>query len=145
MPTVEQYAGAAGRVLLRLEETPGPLETPCWIWPGARSGGNGYGYVRIGGKGGGKIVPVHALVFRVLTGRAPRRDQHVHHRCEVPLCANPDHLEAVTRRQHGQRHRRALASCGHPHDMVMGRRKKSRRCRACRNAARREQYRKARA
>lgn len=135
----DQHARAAGRVLLRLEETPGPLETPCWLWPGARSAG-GYGYVRVGGRSGGKIVTVHALLYRVLTGRVPRRGQSVHHRCEVTLCANPDHLEAVGAKAHGKRHRRPLAPCGHPYDMTLGKRR-TRRCRRCRNAYRRDRYR----
>lgn len=84
-------------------------------------------------------MSVHVLMYRVLSGRPHRRGQHVHHRCEVSLCANPDHLEALTHRQHGGRHRRALAPCGHPYDMAMGK-LKTRRCRRCRNAKRRADY-----
>lgn len=143
MPTAIQYARACGRALIRLEETPGPLGTACWVWPGARSAG-GYGYIRVGSRGSGRIVPVHALLFRVLTGRKPRRDQVVHHRCAVQLCANPDHLEAVTAKGHGERHRRTNAPCGHPYDVAFGRVRRVRHCRSCRNAKRRARYRETR-
>lgn len=139
MPTADQYASAAERALARIEETSGPLETPCWIWQGARSTG-GYGYIRVGGHAGGKVVTVHSLLYRVRTGRRVRRGQILHHRCETRSCANPDHLEVVTPRGHGKRHRREFAACGHVPDIVMGRRR-VRRCRDCRNATRRARYR----
>lgn len=130
------YENAAARALLRLVEEPGPLESPCWIWPGACSTG-GYGYVRVGGRDG-KSVTVHAVLYRVLAGRYPR-GRLLHHRCETPLCANPDHLEPVTRAEHGRLHRRELAPCGHPYDLFLGRRR-ARRCRRCRNERRRAVY-----
>lgn len=125
-----------GRVLLRLEERPGPLETACWVWPGARSR-QGYGYVRVGGRGG-KIELVHVLAYRVLTG-VKLRGRLVHHRCETPLCANPAHLEAVTRRQHALRHRRDRFPAGHRYDARHGHRR-VRVCRRCRNDRRRAAY-----
>lgn len=139
MPGADQYAAAAERARARLRETPGPLDTPCLIWPGAASTG-GYGYIRVGGRAGGKIVTVHGLLHRSATGRKPRRGQQLHHRCETRLCANPDHLEILSRKGHGLAHRGEILGCGHAPDMVAGRRR-TRRCRSCRNANRRARYR----
>ncbi len=83
----------------------GPLDTPCRIWTGAsnaRSGGvgkprdqeNRYGCIGYRGK----QPSTHVLAYRLLVGPVPP-GAHVHHRCEVTLCWEPTHLEAVTPRQ----------------------------------------------
>jgi hypothetical protein len=132
-PTRDEYAAAAARARPRLIPTLGPLPTPCLLWPGATTG-VGYGQIRVGRR----IVAVHVVLYRA-SGRPLRRGQLVHHRCETRLCANPEHLEAVTHRQHGRLHRRGLAPCGHPYDMLVGRTRR-RACRRCRNAYKRRVY-----
>lgn len=93
-PATSTLWQAAGRALLRLEERPGPLETPCWVWTGA-IGGRGYGYIHAAGK----IVLVHRLLYAVFVSE-PDPAKHVHHRCEVTACANPAHLEELTPAAH---------------------------------------------
>lgn len=62
----------------------------CYIWQGAV---NTDGYARIGVKGNCN-VKVHRLVME-LTGRNPD-GKVVRHKCDTPLCLNPDHLELGT-------------------------------------------------
>lgn len=146
MPVTDaHYASAAERVLVRLEEAPGPLRTPCWLWQGARSG-SGYGYVRVGGRAG-IAEPVHVVVYRALV-RRPGRGKVVHHRCETPLCANPGHLEELTRLQHARRHRSDVCPrCNRPRAAVYGKTRETRHrvCVYCRNVRRRARYRTSRA
>lgn len=75
-----------------------PLRGGCLAWAGARDG-KGYGNVARMRQGVGKNWIVHRLVYELSIGPIP--DKHdVHHRCENKLCINPEHLEAVTRREH---------------------------------------------
>lgn len=59
----------------------------CWLWRGGQSG-DGYGihrlrqYFRDG---------AHRIAFALGTGKEPGVG-HVCHKCDVPLCCNPDHL-----------------------------------------------------
>jgi hypothetical protein len=64
----------------------------CWIY-----GNNPHQYGTYEG------VPVHRRVYEILVGPI-YSDNHVHHKCEVPACCNPDHLIAVSPRQHKQIH-----------------------------------------
>ena len=63
----------------------------CWLWYGARNG-NGYG---VCGAGGLKWL-AHRVAWELSCGPIPEGgDYHgtcVLHRCDVPLCVNPDHL-----------------------------------------------------
>ena len=72
-----------------------------WIWTGATSI-TGYGHFRhekafardndgIRGRSGYS----HRIVYELFKGRIPKGFV-IDHRCEVKLCCNPDHLEAVT-------------------------------------------------
>jgi HNH endonuclease len=68
-------------------ETPGPLETPCWIWQGAPDTSDGYGHIRWNGTD--YLAHRASWIFHV----APISDDlHVLHHCDTPLCVNPDHL-----------------------------------------------------
>ena len=77
----------------------------CWLWTGA-SHQNGYGQTRHelafdqgyknGKKNGGRTTSSHRVVYELFKGRIPEGLQ-IDHRCEVKLCCNPDHLQAVTR------------------------------------------------
>jgi hypothetical protein len=130
--TVEQ--SAVGRALCRLVVAPGPLETPCWLWPLAAR--RGYGQMRAGAH----VVQVHRLVYRVLVGEPPA-GAHLHHLCEVPLCANPEHLVPLAVSDHvrvspgpfGDRARKTHCDSGHeftPENTAITSRG-TRRCRAC--------------
>ena len=125
---------ACSRILLRLQEAPGSLETPCWLWPGSRNS-RGYGTIKIPGT----VALVHRLLYRALVGNPGRRRQ-LHHRCENILCANPAHLEPLTAKRHGLAHIATRRLCRNglhpmtPDNLFVtrsGANKGKRQCRAC--------------
>jgi len=67
------------------------LTDSCWIWIGARSGGN-YGWFQWEGKG----VRPHRLVWSILFGEIPEK-MMICHKCDNPPCFNPSHLFIGTR------------------------------------------------
>jgi hypothetical protein len=92
----------------------------CWFWTGSR--------INTG--------------YELVVAAVPRELQ-MDHLCRVPLCANPDHLEPVTRKVNAERGVKATAvAClrGHLFDDVNTMRKSNgtRRCRECHNARRRK-------
>lgn len=98
-------ATVLARLWGKTELRPGPLEEPCRIWTGTaigRFGGAGKPrdnvnrYGRISYRGGS--VTTHRLAYELLVGPVPSNRQ-VHHRCEVTLCWEPAHLQAVTSRE----------------------------------------------
>lgn len=54
----------------------------CWLWTGAVTG-SGYGAFR--------KESVHRFSFRIHKSNIPMGSQ-VLHKCDTPLCVNPDHL-----------------------------------------------------
>ena len=62
------------------------MQTPCWVWLGAKSGG-GYGNFKIRCKS----FRAHRVAFRIATGPIPA-GLDVLHRCDNPPCCNPEHL-----------------------------------------------------
>ena len=113
----------------------------CMLW--LRPGGNGYGAFKVNGR----LIMAHYF----LAG-APPQGLEWDHLCRVRNCANPGHLEAVTRRENvirgigpsilAARHR-AKTHCpqGHPYDegntgwyqkmSASGKPSLTRGCRAC--------------
>jgi hypothetical protein len=140
METMAARQAAAGRALIRIIPKPGPLETECWQWPGAKSG-EGYAYVRVGGRRG-RALTLHRLLYEVLVGPVPAR-QELHHRCEDRGCVNPHHLEPLRKPVHGRRHR--WTECGRGHPLQGGNRLRRGGCRKCRLANRRAKYHRLRA
>lgn len=61
----------------------------CWMWLGGK-GGDGYGKV----KRRGRTYRAHRLAW-ILTYGADA-DGVLRHKCDVPLCVNPQHLEIGT-------------------------------------------------
>jgi len=72
--------------------------TACWEWIGGRS----YGYGRCSFQGIDGIT-VHKLVYEYYKGPIPK-GLEPHHRCKNKVCANPDHMEILTRKEHLLRH-----------------------------------------
>lgn len=65
----------------------------CWLWTAARSGA-GYGVFKINGR----AAYAHRLAFED-GGRPLVAGEKVDHRCYVPACVNPAHLQAKTHRE----------------------------------------------
>jgi hypothetical protein len=65
----------------------------CWPWLGAANN-KGYGQVRINGK----AHYVHRLHYELHRGEIPK-GQTLRHKCDNPICCNPDHLEPGTQKQ----------------------------------------------
>lgn len=78
------------------------LETGCIVWTGAKFPA-GYGRMRIGSlkNGSRTIIKTHRLSYFLANGYLP---DHllVRHKCDVPACCNPEHLELGTHQDNMQ-------------------------------------------
>ena len=83
------------------EERDCGYDTACLIWVRG-FGGDGYGQRCV--PDGPRVVAVHRAAYEAAHGDIPGGFV-VHHRCEQPLCMNPDHLEAMSRADHCRLHR----------------------------------------
>lgn len=93
-PRGQDYAERARWYLEHMTvETPGPLETPCMIWQGTKTGKNNYARVRRPGEN--TTTSGSRFIYEALVEPVPYWLQ-VDHLCRNRLCINPEHLEAVT-------------------------------------------------
>lgn len=123
---------------------------PCWIWT-LRTDRNGYGYYSHR-HGGTRFV--HRIMYEHVEGPIPE-GLVLDHLCQVRICCNPAHLEAVTQAENVRRGRahevsRRLASVrthcsnGHPYEgdnfriNTRGPKKGRRRCLVCARALNRK-------
>lgn len=137
------------RIMAHVIETPGPLDTPCWVCTYAQ---NYSGYTRINDDG--RIRRCHRAMYEEAVGAIP--DGLVcDHICRVRNCVNPAHIEIITQRANVLRGDHPLVllwrtnTCkrGHSLDGAYLAPDGSRRCRTCQdehnvryNAARRASY-----
>lgn len=117
----------------------------CWLWTGAKLA-SGYGSVRFEGR----TRVVHHVTWERCNG-AVTKGLDLDHLCRNRLCANPEHLEAVTRSQNLRRGINGFELTGRcrsgKHEATAEntytRPNGDRACRACRDARRRTYYMKA--
>ena len=81
-------------------------EDGCWIWTGAVSGlpSFRYGNIGVGSRTDGTRTNLraHRVSYELAFGRIP--DGHdIHHKCKVTICVRPEHLEALTKKEHALR------------------------------------------
>ena len=70
----------------------------CFVWKGGKTSA-GYGHVHVPG---GKTNYVHRIMYERVFGPIPPGHE-IDHLRRNRACANPDHLEAVTRRENTAR------------------------------------------
>ncbi len=69
-------------------------EAGCWIWMG-RTNKEGYGRIHPSPRDKNPSIGVHRLSYALANGLdvlAIPRTLCVRHRCDTPICVNPDHL-----------------------------------------------------
>jgi len=63
--------------------------TGCWLWDGYLDG-RGYGRLGKGGRSGG-LIGAHRFSWELCNGSIPE-GLSVLHKCDIPICVNPEHL-----------------------------------------------------
>ena len=123
-----------------------------WFWIGYRTP-LGYGRLMVKTPTGVRPVGAHRIAYELYVGPIPS-NRELDHKCRMPMCVNPAHLESVTDQINvlrGKSPAAALAQrthCnrGHPFDAANTSRSKGyRRCRICHRTFERERNRRARA
>jgi hypothetical protein len=106
----------------------------CWPWRGpVKRGGYGFFTVRDPRK---RTVYAHRQAYELLVGPIPA-GLTIDHLCRVPGCANPAHMEVVTRSENNRRRRgfNQKARCRNGHEFTPANTRIDKRgfqvCRAC--------------
>lgn len=84
----------------------------CWVWTGARTV-SGYGQVRVGSK----QLYVHRVVYEMLVDEIPE-GMTIDHLCREKACANPAHLEVVSRGENTRRRPYGKLACPRGHSYL---------------------------
>lgn len=77
------------------------MPSGCWEWAGSRTV-NGYGKMTVGVGPDRRQTVVHRVVYEALVGAVPA-GLDLDHLCRNRACANPVHLEPVTRSENLRR------------------------------------------
>ncbi len=110
------------------------LASPCWVW-GLGLQNCGYGNFRINKK----TLLVHRIVYEAFYGKI-KEGMDIDHLCRNRACANPLHLEEVTRRENiirgigicGKNAQKTHCKHGHSlEDAYINRGGYGRQCRTC--------------
>ncbi len=111
----------------------------CWIWLGALRT-NGYGEFCL--RHGSVPMYPHRLAYEIAKGAIPS-GLIIDHLCKNPRCVNPQHLEAVTQREHvlrGNICAKIYCKRGHLISENLAPWHKSRTCLLCINYLRRQHH-----
>lgn len=96
--------------MLEAHSIPEP-NSGCWLWLRSTNT-SGYGAFRIGG---GKKILAHRAAWIAANGEIPE-GICILHRCDTPLCVNPNHLFAGTNTDNvADRVMKGRTSCGQRH------------------------------
>lgn len=112
------------------------LTDDCLIWTGPQAS-KGYGAINIrAGKRITRRYLVHRLAYELAFGEGSAVGLTIDHLCGVPLCCNPNHLEAVSHAENVRRTAVLVMACpqGHLYDernTLFGGVDGHRRCRQC--------------
>lgn len=126
----------------RLAAKCSPDESGCLIWH-ASKGSSGYGcfFYR------GRLRTAHRVAWELFHGRPIPDGLEIDHLCRVPLCVNPLHLEAVTKRENARRRACLITHCPQGHEYTPENTQYQpkgngwkRSCRECRNERGRLRY-----
>ncbi|WP_432420861.1 HNH endonuclease [Nocardia brasiliensis] len=138
-PEVKLRANLINNPVSEYGKTRYGLRDDCLIWTGP-VGPQGYGKIYLatpGLKRRGRSVLVHRLAYELTWGQGSTSGLTIDHLCYVPLCCNPNHLEAVTSSENIKRSSERINACskGHPYNDVNTIRNAigHRRCRQCAN------------
>lgn len=74
------------------------VDSGCWI-ADAHVDWKHYRSVRVSGQ----AQQAHRVTYSIVT-HEHIDGLHVHHKCQVPACVNPEHLQALTSAEHGAAH-----------------------------------------
>jgi hypothetical protein len=96
--------------LVRILRHTDPQPGECWRWS-AYVDKDGYGRTQLAGRSLG----AHRAVYTLMVGPIPK-GHDLHHRCEVPGCVNPEHLQPLTRADHNRLRWAGVTHCVHGHE-----------------------------
>lgn len=69
----------------------------CWLWQACKTGSSGYGQIVINRK---KFY-AHRIAYELYNGPIPA-GLNILHKCDNPICVNPDHLRVGTQLENVQ-------------------------------------------
>jgi hypothetical protein len=87
--------------------------TSCWPWKRSVKGSGGRPYFSVDGK----KRSAYRVVYELTYGVTLTKDIMIRHKCDNPICCNPDHLE-IGSHQDNMNDMKSRERHGMPHDRV---------------------------